>query len=484
MLSRFSLNRFASCKNNFRKLCKPFSSVETKTTVPSSGEVDEVVESCKEHTFWTWSAQKQVNPIHMARAEGIYFWDANGKRYTDMNSQLMCTNVGHQHPKMIQAIKDQAEELCFAGPMFATRVRAELGPLLANRTPGDLNKFFFTLGGSEANENAIKLAKMHTNRTKVIARYRSYHGATHGSAMLTGDPRRWPHENSGMGGIVRVFDPYKYRSPLYQEGMTDEEYSTIMVNQLEETIIYENPENIAAMLLETITGTNGIIPPPEGYLKGVRRVLSKYGIMMICDEVMCGLGRTGEWFAVDNWEVIPDMITMAKGLTSGFLPLGAIAMSPEIAASFDNRVFSGGLTYSCHPMCLAAAVATMKILEEENLVENAKDMGIVMRRHLETLKRRHPSIGEIRSVGLFACVELVKNTKTREPLAPFNGSHPAITKMMAHLKEKGIYNFAHWNMVHFIPPLIINEQQLEETFAVVDEAFKIVDQEVDQRQWF
>lgn len=249
----------------------------------------------------------------MVKAEGCYFWDGDGKRYTDLNSQLMCTNIGHQHPKVIKAIQDQAQELCYAGPAMATNVRAEFGPILARHTPGDLNKFFFTLGGAEANENAIKFAKLHTGRKKVIARYKAYHGGSHAAMMLTGDPRRWANEANGMGGVVRVFDPYMYRSLMYREGMTEEEFSEVMVKQLEETILYENPNDIAGMFLETVTGTNGLLPPPKGYLPGVRRVLSKYGIMMICDEVMCGLGRTGEWFACENYGVVPDILTMAKG---------------------------------------------------------------------------------------------------------------------------------------------------------------------------
>lgn len=274
----------------------------------------EIVNQCKQYTMWSWSAQKAVEPIVMSRAEGIYFWDSNGKKYTDVNSQLMCSNLGHQHPKIIQAIKDQCDKLCYAGPSMATEIRAEFGPLLAARTPGNLNKFFFTLGGSEANENAIKLARLHTGRNKIIARYKSYHGGTHGSMMLTGDPRRWANEvGGGMSGVIRAFDPYMYRSLLYKEGMPEEEFSAIILKQLEEQIIYENPNAIAAMFIETVTGTNGLIPPPRGYLPGLRALLSKYNILMVCDEVMCGLGRTGDWFASETYGVVPDMITMAKG---------------------------------------------------------------------------------------------------------------------------------------------------------------------------
>lgn len=393
----------------------------------------------------------------MARAEGIYFYDDKGKRYTDFNSQLMCTNIGHQHPKLIQAIKDQADELCYAGPSMATRVRAEFGPLLARHTPGELNKFFFTLGGSEANENAIKFAKLHTGRNKIITRFKAYHGGSHGSMMLTGDPRRWPNEKSGMGGVIRVFDPYKYRSLLYRDGMSDEEFSEVMLHQLEETILYENPDDIAAMIMETVTGTNGIIIPPNGYLSGVRRILSKYGIMMICDEVMCGLGRTGEWFAVDHWNVVPDIITMAKGITSAYTPLGVIAVHPNIAASFDHRPFYGGLTYMGHPLCLATAVRCIKIMEEEKIIENAKEMGKHLSTQLHAMKQKHISIGDVRSIGLFGGMELVLNRKTKAPLAPYGKVHPVMGEMVKFLRQRGIFIFAAGNILHTNPPLIITK---------------------------
>lgn len=391
----------------------------------------------------------------MKRAEGIYFWDGRDKRYIDMNSQLMCSNIGHQHPRVIKALKEQADKLCFAGPMFATSARAEIGPLLSKHTPGELNRFFFTLGGAEANENAIKFARMFTGKHKIFTRYRSYHGATAGAMTLTGDPRRWPHETASMPGVIRVFDPYMYRSQLYRDNMTEEEFSTAILQQLEETIIFENPNNIAAMIIETVTGTNGIIIPPKGYLKGLRQLLTKYNILMICDEVMCGLGRTGEWFAVDHWDVVPDIITMAKGLTSGYLPLGAVAINPEIAKYFDNKPFGGGLTYSAHPMCLAVAVETLKIMEDEKIIENTKKMGNVMKMHHKKLLDKHPSVGDVRNIGLFGAIELVKSKKTKEPLAPYNGSHPSIIKFMTYLREKGIYCYANGHIIHTNPPLII-----------------------------
>lgn len=391
----------------------------------------------------------------MVRAEGIYFYDSSNKRYIDMNSQLMCTNIGHQHPRIINAIKKQADELCFAGPTFATNVRAEIGPILSKYTPNKEMKFFFTLGGAEANENAIKFARMYTNKQKIITRYRSYHGATSGAMTLTGDPRRWPHENNNMPGVIRVFDPYMYRSILYKENMSEEEFSLAMIKQLEETIIYENPNNIAAMIIETVTGTNGIIIPPKNYLKLLRELLTKYNILMICDEVMCGLGRTGEWFAVDHWNVVPDIITMAKGLTSGYLPLGAVAVSKEIAAHFDNKPFGGGLTYSGHPMCLAVACETLKVMEDEKIIENTKKMGDVMKMLHKKLKEKHSSVGDVRNIGLFGAIELVKSKKTKEPLVPYNGTHPVVPKLMAFLREKGIYCFINGHILHTNPPLII-----------------------------
>jgi len=436
----------------------------------------EIVDHCKQYTMWSWSAQKAVDPIVMSRAEGIYFWDGDGKRYTDVNSQLMCSNIGHGHPKVIQAIKDQADKLCYAGPSMATEVRAELGPLLAAKTPGNLNKFFFTLGGSEANENAIKLARMHTGRHKIIARYKSYHGGTHASMMLTGDPRRWPSEmGGGMPGVVRAFDPYMYRSLLYRPGMSEEEFSALILKQLEEQIIYENPNNIAAMFLETVTGTNGLIPPPKGYLPGLRALLSKYGILMVCDEVMCGLGRTGDWFGATTYGVVPDIITMAKGITSAYLPLGAVAMTTEVAASFDEKPFAGGLTYMGHPLCLAAAVANLKVLEEEKVLENVRAVAPVLRARQEEMKAKHPCVGDIRGVGMFSCLELVKDRATKEPLAPYNSSSPAMAEIGKYLKEQGLYVFLAWNLVHVNPPLVTSAQQIDDIFAVIDKALDIGD---------
>ena len=445
--------------------------------MPNTMSAEEMVRLSKEYTLWSWSAQAAVNPIPMVRGEGIYFWDAGGKRYVDFNSQLMCVNIGHGDRRVIEAIKQQAEELAYAGPGMATRVRAEFGPLLAKHTPGDLNKFFFTLGGAEANENAIKFARFYTGRHKIIARYRSYHGATHGAITLTGDPRRWPNE-PGMGGVVRVFDPHKYRSLLYQEGDSDDVFAQKCLDQMEEVMTYEGPHTIAAVFIETVTGTNGLIVPPNCYLQGLRALCDKYGILLICDEVMCGLGRVGEWFAVDHWGVTPDIITMAKGLTSAYMPLGCVAVGEKIARHFDERVFSGGLTYNGHPMCLAAAIANLKVLEADDLVGNARRMGKVMAGLLDDLKAEHPSVGDVRSMGLFGAVELVKNRKTREPLAPFNGTSEPMQKLAAFFKQKGLYVFTYNNTFFTNPPLIISEEQLKEAFDIINRGLEITDQAV------
>eukprot|EP00906_Rhabdomonas_costata_P014849 RCo021302 len=439
---------------------------------------EEMIDLCKKHSLWPWSAQKAVNPIPMERAEGVYFWDAYGKRYLDMNSQLMCCNIGHGHPKVIAAIKAQADTLTYAGPTMATQARAELVRELVRHTPPGLTRMFFTLGGAEANENAIKLARFYTGRNKVIVRYRSYHGATLGAISLTGDPRRWPTE-PGMPGVVRIMDPDKYRSQLFREGEdTDETFAQKCLHEMEEVLKFEGPQNVACVFLETITGTNGIIIPPNGYLQGVRKLCDKYGIVMVCDEVMAGLGRTGQWFAVNNWSVVPDIITCAKGLTSAYLPLGCVLLSEKIAKHFDDKVFYGGLTYHGHPMCLAAATATLKVMAEEDTIGNAQRMGKVLSSLHQEMKQKHPCVGDVRSIGLFGCLELVKNRKTKEPLCPFNGTSPAVQEVAAYLRANGVYAFQHWHFLHTNPPLCITEPQLREGFEVIDKALSLADKHV------
>ncbi len=446
----------------------------TKKPFSSTVNHQQIIKDCKEHTLFSWSAQNKISPMNMTHSEGVYFW-ADGKKYFDMNSQLMCSNLGHQNKYIINAIKKQADELCFAGPSFATEVRAKASKLLTDLTPGDLKKVFYTLGGAEANENAIKFAKFYTKRHKLIARYRSYHGATQGAISLTGDPRRWSNEPS-LPGVIRTWDPYKYRCLFYKEGMSDEEYSDLLVRILEEQIMFENPESIAGIFLETVTGTNGLIIPPKGYLKGIRRICDKYGIVMICDEVMAGFGRTGKVFAVDNWNVVPDIITTAKGLTSAYLPLGACIVSNKIAKEFEERPFQGGLTYQSHPMCLAASIASIEYLKNEKVIENVNKIGEFLSKRMREMKEKHSSLGDVRSIGLFGVFELVKSKKTKEPLCGFNQTSEAMQKLSGYLKENGIFHYTYLNMLHCHPPLVVKEDELRDALNVVDKALEITDQ--------
>jgi taurine--2-oxoglutarate transaminase len=435
---------------------------------------EEIISLTKAHSIFSWSAQASVNPIAMVRGQGIWFWDADGKRYLDMNSQLMCVNIGHGERRVIEAIKRQAEELAYAGPGMATPVRARFGRMLAELTPGDLNRFFFTLGGAEANENAIRIARMVSGRQKIMVRYRSYHGATAGAISLTGDPRRWANE-PGIPGVVRFFDPYKYRSHLYRQGDSDAEFTARCLAEVEETIMYEGPQTIAAIFIETVTGTNGLIVPPDGYLQGLRAICDRHGILLVCDEVMCGLGRTGRWFAADNWDVVPDMITMAKGLTSAYLPLGAVAMSDRLASYFDKNVFFGGLTYNAHPMSLAAAEACIQVMIDDDTIGHTQRMGRVLAELHAQMKEKHPSVGDVRSIGLFGVLELVRNRETKEPMAPFNGTSPEMQKLGAYLREAGMYAFTNWNNLFTNPPLCITEEELRGAFTIIDKALEITD---------
>jgi taurine---2-oxoglutarate transaminase len=428
---------------------------------------DEMVALTKRHTLFEWSAQSKVDPIPVAGAKGVYFWTPEGKRYLDFNSQLMCTNIGHGHPKVIEAIQRQAEQLAYANPFMATEPRARLGQKLAEITPGDIDTFFFTNGGAEANENAVKLARMVTGRHKILARYRSYHGGTAGAMTLTGDPRRWANE-PGMPGVVRVLDPYHG----IQRGWDTAEQA---LANLEETIQLEGPNTIAAFILETVTGTNGILAPPDGYLAGVREICDRYGILMIADEVMAGFGRTGKWFAVDHWNVVPDLITMAKGLTSAYVQLGALGMRRKYAEHFEDNVFYGGLTYNSHPLACATALATIAVYEEEGLLERATQMGEVMRRHHEELAAKHPSVGAARSIGLFGIMELVRNRETMEPMAPFNGTSDEMAALGKRFREDGLYTLVRWNYFFTNPPLTISEEEMAEGFAIIDRALEITD---------
>jgi taurine---2-oxoglutarate transaminase len=443
--------------------------VTTNVAVPAmTGE--EMVALSKKHTLYEWSAQSAVDPIPVAKAKGIYFWTPEGKRFIDFNSQLMSVNIGHGDPRVIEAISQQAATLAYANPFMATEVRARLGAKLAEIAPGDIDTFFFTNGGAEANENAIKIARFFTGRHKILARYRSYHGATAGSMSLTGDPRRWAAE-PGIPGVIRVFDPYHG----IERGWDTTEQA---LANIEETIQLEGPKTIAAFILEPVTGTNGILIPPDGYLKGVRDICDKHGILMIADEVMSGFGRTGEWFAVNHWNVVPDLLSMAKGLTSSYLPLGAVGIRHHIAQHFQDRVFYGGLTYNSHPMGCAAALATIRVYEEDRLIEKAKKMGTVMKRMLQDLESRHPSVGAVRSIGLFGIVELVRNRRTREPMAPFNGTSPEMAALGRSFREQGLYTFVRWNTFFTNPPLCITEKELQDAFAIIDRALEAADKAV------
>jgi taurine--2-oxoglutarate transaminase len=436
-------------------------------TATSRLTTDEILRLNREYTFFSWSAQSKINPIVIDRAEGVYFWDPDGKRYIDFNSQLMSINIGHGNKRVADAIAEQANKLAFAAPQFATEVRGRLGQLLSEVTPGDLNRFFFTLGGAEANENALRMARTVTGRQKVMAYHRSYHGATAGAISATGDPRRWANE-PGVPGIIRVLDPWRWARG---EPEPVEEH----LAYIEEVMQYEGPHTIAAFIMETVTGTNGILIPPDGYLQGIRELCTKHGIVMICDEVMAGFGRTGRWFAVDHWGVVPDLMTMAKGLTSSYLPLGAVAMSPKIADYFNEKVYFGGLTYSSHPISCAAAIAAVGVLRDEDMVGNAARLDPVMKELLGGLQERHPSVGTVRSIGLFGVFELVRSRDTMEPMAPFNSSSPEMAALDARLREDGLYTMLHWNQVFTNPPLCITEEQLREGFAVIDRALDATD---------
>jgi taurine--2-oxoglutarate transaminase len=431
---------------------------------------EEIVALTKKHTLFEWSAQSKVDPIPMARSKGVYFWTPEGKRYLDFNSQLMCVNVGHGDERVVRAIQEQAATMAYANPFMATEVRARLGEKLAEISPGDIDVFFFTNGGAEANENAIKIARLFTGRHKILARYRSYHGGTAGSVTLTGDPRRWPAE-PGIPGVVHVLDPYHG----IERGWDSAEQSLAM---LEEVIQLEGAHTIAAFILETVTGSNGILVPPDGYLQGVRDLCTKHGILMIADEVMCGFGRTGKWFAVDHWGVVPDLLSMAKGLTSAYVPLGAVGMRRAIAQSFQDKVFPGGLTYNSHPLACAAALATIAAYEEDGMIENTQRMGVIMKGLLADLERRHPSIGAVRSIGLFGIVELIRDRKTRQPMAPYGGTSPEMAEIGKFFRQEGLYTFVRWNTIFTNPPLCVTEEQLREGFAIIDRALEATDRAV------
>lgn len=440
-------------------------------------DANEIKRLDKTYHLHSWSVQGALDPIVFDHAEGACFFDANNKRYLDFSSQLMNLNTGHQHPKVVKAIQDQAADVCFCAPGMSYRTRSELVDALKDVTPGDLNHFFFTLGGAESNENAIKMARMYTGKFKVFSRYRSYHGASYGAITLTGDPRRPPVEPA-LPGVLKLLDPYCYRCPF---GQTYPGCGIQCAKHVEEVIQYENPDTVAAIFVEGVVGSNGIFIPPPEYMPMLREICDKYNILLVSDEVMSGFGRTGKWFAVDNWDVVPDMMTMAKGLTSGYLPLGAVAVNKKISDYFQDNMLWGGLTYNAHPLCCAAGVATLKVYHEENLIERAQNLGQTLMKELEGLKEKHPSVGDVRGLGLFTIIELVKDRETREALVPWNATGPdlAITKEInKRLLEGGVYTFVRWNWIFVVPPLVISEDELMEGLGVIDKVLDYTDSQL------
>lgn len=430
----------------------------------------EMVELCKRHTLYTWAVQDQVDPLPIARAKGIHFWTPEGQRFIDFNSTLMSVLIGHSHPKVIEAMKAACDGLIFAYPQAATEVRARLGRTLAKLTPGDIDTFFFTTGGAEANENAIKIARTVTGRFKILSRYRSYHGATNATMQLTGDPRRW-HSEPGAPGFIRVMDP----TPLnFSFGSTDEEITRNHLAYLEELIEYENPKDIAAMFIEGVTGTNGVLVPPKGWLKGLRALTEKHGILLVCDEVMSGFGRTGKMFAFEHGEILPDILTAAKGLTSSYMPLGAVGVRQHVADKLRSKYFAGGLTYNSHNLALATAEAVLQVTVEEKLVERAAQLEPVMRKEMDALKARHVSFKEGRLIGLFGMIDIRRNSKG-DLIAPYNGSHPAMAKLGKFFREEGLFSFMRWSSFSTIPPLVITEPEIREAFAIIDRGLEITD---------
>ncbi|WP_026819026.1 aspartate aminotransferase family protein [Arthrobacter castelli] len=441
---------------------------------PATG--DRVQELDKAHVFHSWSAQAQIEPLPIAGGSGSYFWDYEGKKYLDFSSQLVNLNIGHQHPKLVAAIQEQAGKLATVAPPFANDARSEAARLISDLAPGDLDAVFFTNGGADATENAIRMARLHTGRHKILAAYRSYHGSTAGAISMTGDPRRWPSEPA-MPGVVHYWGPYPYRSAFHADD--EQQECERALQHLRDTLMVEGAHTVAAIILEPVVGTNGILVPPDGYLAGVRAICDEFGIMMISDEVMAGFGRCGEWFAIDHWGVTPDLITFAKGVNSGYVPMGGVVISRRIAETFDDRPYPGGLTYSGHPLACASAVASINIFRDEGINENAKMLGDeVIGPELAKIAERHPSVGDVRGLGVFWAVELVKDRDTREPLVPFNASGPEAAPMgefAAACKSRGLWPFTHFNRTHVVPPCTATPDEVREGLAILDEALDVAD---------
>ena len=458
------------------KLCFPILKRGELSMELELATVKEICDTSKTYNLHSWSAQGGLTPKVMVGGEGVYFWDGDGKRYYDMSSQLVNLNIGYGNKKVIRAIQEQAERLAFSAPSFAIDVRSQLAKMVVELAPDNMGKVFFTLGGADANENAIKIAKMVTGRNKIFSRYRSYHGSTYGAANLTGEPRRYTCE-PGIPGFVKFFDPYIYRAPVSFDN--EEEATKYYIGQLREQILYEGRQAVAAIFLETITGSNGVIIPPKGYLKGIRQLCDEFGILMVCDEVMSGWGRTGKWFAVDHFDVKPDIITFAKGITCGYAPIGGAIVSKKIADFFDDHFLSCGLTYSAHPLGCAAGIATIEYYKETGLIAQAEERGALLGKLLEGIKEKHACVGDVRYIGLFSAIELVKNKETKEPLVEY-GQDPEkiMKKILGLLGERGFYTYSHENSLIVAPPLIITEQELKDAMGIMDEVLGEVDRMV------
>ena len=431
-------------------------------------DADRAYELDRAHVFHSWSAQGRIDPMVVTKAEGSYVWDRDGNRLLDFTSQLVFTNLGHQHPRVVAAIQEQAATLCTVAPAYVNGARSEAARLIASHTPGDLNRVFFTNGGADANEHAIRMARLHTGRQKVLSTYRSYHGGTHLAVNMTGDPRRWPNDN-GSSGTVHFFGPFLYRSAF--AATTEEEECQRALAHLEQVIALEGPSTIAAIILESIPGTAGIMIPPPGYLRGVRELCDRHGIVLIADEVMAGFGRAGRWFAIEHADVVPDLLTFAKGVNSGYVPLGGVAISDAIHRTFEDRVYPGGLTYSGHPLACAAAVATIRTMEDDGVVEHAAALGEdVLGPGLSELAAKHEWIGEVRGTGAFWAIELVSDRETREPLAPYGGSSPAMAAILTACTRRGLLPFANFNRIHVVPPLTTTADEAREGLDILDRA--------------
>ena len=432
------------------------------------------IEREKASVFHSWTAQATINPLMVKSAQGVYVTDESGKTYLDFSSQLVNTNIGHQHPSVVKAIQEQAGVLCTIAPQHGYQARYRAAELILDHSFDGAAKVFFTSGGTESVEHAVRMARLHTGRQKILATYRSYHGGTSTSINLTGDPRRWPNDN-GTSGVVHFFGPFLYRS-VYQSTTEQEECERALAS-LENTILFEGPTAFAAIILETVPGTAGIMVPPKGFLKGVREICDRYGIVYIADEVMCGFGRTGEWFAYQNYDVKPDLVTFAKGVNSGYVPLGGVVLNEAISASFNDRAYPGGLTYSGHPLACAAAVASIEVMESEYIIENAKRIGDeVLRPGLEELAQKHKVIGDVRGLGVFFALELVADRATKEPLAPYGGSSPAINDILAACRNEGLLIFNNFHRLHVVPPCNITDDEVVDGLARLDRALSVADQ--------